>query len=242
LIGEVYIKNGGCKEVKLSWYFGRMCYISSIMVITHYGGEFFKIQFGDATLALNPVSKDSKLKSARFGADVALVSLDNPDFNGVDQIGFGEKMPFIISGPGEYEIKGIFIKGFGSVSKYGGAEHINTIYSISLENMNLCFLGALGTHDLPAEIKEALGDIDIVFLPIGGDGVLTAAEANKLATALEPKMIIPMHFDGVGDKGALTKFLKESGSEDVKPVEKLTIKKKDLEGKEGDVVVLSSQA
>ncbi len=212
------------------------------MVITHYGGEFFKIQFGEATLALNPVSKDSKLKSARFGADVALVSLNDPDFNGVDQIGFGEKMPFIVNGPGEYEIKGIFIKGFGSTSKYGGESRINTIYSISLENMNLCFLGALGTTELSAEIKEALGDIDIVFLPIGGEGVLTAAEANKVATGLEPKMIIPMHFDGMGDKSSLTKFLKESGSEDVKPADKLTIKKKDLEGKEGDVVVLSSQA
>ena len=212
------------------------------MVITHYGGEFFKIQFGDATIALNPVSKDSKLKSARFGADVALVSLNDADFNGVDQIGFGEKMPFIVSGPGEYEIKGIFIKGFLARSKYGGEERINTIYSVSLENMNLCFLGALSTPELPAEIKEALGDIDIVFLPIGGEGVLTAAEANKLATALEPKMIIPMHFEGVGDKKALTTFLKEAGSEDVKPAEKLTIKKKDLEGKEGDVVVLSSQA
>ena len=212
------------------------------MVITHYGGEFFKIQFGEATLALNPVSKNSDLKSSRFGADVALVSLDNPDFNGVDQIGFGEKMPFIISGPGEYEIKGIFIKGFMSSSKYGGEDRINTIYSIALENMNLCFLGALSTPELTAETKEALGDIDIIFLPIGGEGVLTAAEANKLATALEPKMIIPMHFDGVGDKKALTTFLKESGSEDVKPADKLTIKKKDLEGKEGDVVVLSSQA
>lgn len=212
------------------------------MVITHYGGEFFKIQFGEATLALNPVSKDSKLKSARFGADVALVTLNNPDFNGVDQIGFGEKMPFIVSGPGEYEIKGIFIKGFMFKSKYGGDEHINTIYSISLENMNLCFLGAISSPELTSEIKEALGDIDILFLPIGGEGVLTAAEANKLATALEPRMIIPMHFDGVGDKKAITTFLKESGSEDVKPADKLTIKKKDLEGKEGDVVVLSSQA
>lgn len=212
------------------------------MIITHYGGEFFKIQFGDATLAVNPVSKESKLKSARFGADVALVSLNNPDFNGVEQIGFGEKMPFIVSGPGEYEIKGIFIKGFAFSSKYGGGDHINTIYSISLENMNLCFLGAISTSELSFEIKEALGDIDIVFLPIGGEGVLTAAEANKLATALEPKMIIPMHFDGVGDPKALATFLEESGSEDVKPVEKLTIKKKDLEGKEDEVVILSSQA
>jgi len=212
------------------------------MVITYYGGEFFKIAFGEATLALNPISKDSKLKPSRFGADVALVSLNHEDFNGVDQIGFGDKMPFIVSGPGEYEIKGIFIKGFLTKSNYGGKEHINTIYSISLENMNLCFLGALGHADLPAEIKEALGDIDILFLPIGGEGVLTAAEANKLATALEAKMIIPMHFDGIGDKKALTTFLKEAGAEGSKPADKLTIKKKDLEGKEGDVVVLSAQA
>src|SRR5450631_1774437 len=97
-----------------------MCYISSTMVITHYGGEFFKIAFGDATLALNPISKDSKLKPSRFGADVALVSLNHEDFNGVEQIGFGEKTPFVVSGPGEYEIKGIFIKGFLTKSNYGG--------------------------------------------------------------------------------------------------------------------------
>ncbi len=212
------------------------------MVITYQGGEFFKVQFGDVTLALNPISKDSKLKSSKFGADVALVSLNHTDFNGVDQVTFGERNPFVVSGPGEYEIRGVFIKGFLSQSNYGGKPFINTIYSISLENMNMCFLGALGTTDVSAEIKEALGEIDILFLPIGGEGVLTASEANKLATNLEPKIIIPMHFDAVGDKKALPTFLKEAGSEGVKSIDKLTIKKKDLEGKEGEVVVLAPQA
>ena len=90
------------------------------MVITYQGGYFFKVQFGDITLAVNPISKDSKLKSSRFGADVALVSANNGDMNGVDQVSFGGKEAFSITGPGEYEIKDVFIKGFASETNYGG--------------------------------------------------------------------------------------------------------------------------
>jgi L-ascorbate metabolism protein UlaG (beta-lactamase superfamily) len=211
------------------------------MVITYHGGEFFKVQFGDMTLAFNPISKDSKLKSTRFGADIALISLINEDFNGVDQVTHGDRNPFVISGPGEYEVKGIFIKGFLSESKYQDKSKINTIYSVSLENMNLCFLGAVASADIAGEALEALGDIDVLFVPIGGEGVLSPADANKLVTKLEPKLVIPMHYGEMGQAKALQTFLKESGSEDVKPTDKLTLKKKDLEGKEADVVVLESQ-
>jgi len=209
------------------------------MVITYQGGAFFKIQFGDITVAVNPISKDSQLKSSRFGADIALVSVNHPDFSGVDQVSFGEKSAFAITGPGEYEIKDVFIKGFKSETKYGGDERINTIYTMHLENMNLCFLGALSTKDLPDEVAESIDDIDVLFVPVGADGVLSPADANKLAVKLEPKLIIPVYF---GNAAALKSFLKESGEEAQKPQEKLTLKKKDLEGKEGDVVVLEQQA
>ncbi len=88
------------------------------MVITYLGGAFIKVQFGDITIAVNPVSKDSKkLKPSRFGADIALVSLNHADFSGLDQVSFGERQAFSVTGPGEYEIKGVFIKGFKSDSK-----------------------------------------------------------------------------------------------------------------------------
>ncbi len=209
------------------------------MIITHHGGEFFKVQFGDITLALNPISKDSKLKPSRFGADIALVTTNHADFTGTDQVAHGDKEPFVISGPGEYETKGVFIKGFLSSSDYGGEKKVNTIYSIALEGMNICFLGAISSKDLKSETKEALDEIDVLFVPIGGAGVLAPADAYKLAVSLEPKLIIPMHYEGVGDKDALKHFLKEAG-ENPSAVEKLTLKKKDLEGKEGDVLVLSS--
>ena len=77
-------------------------------------------------------------------------------------------------------------------------------------------------------------------MPIGGTGVLDATTAHKLSVQFEPKLIIPSHFGDTLDPNALKKFLKEAGEESTKPVDKLTIKKKDLEGKEGDVIVLEA--
>jgi hypothetical protein len=74
------------------------------MIITYYGSEFFKVQFGDTTLAFNPISKDSKLKPSRFGADIVLTSARHADFNGIEQVSHGDKKPFVIDGPGEYVV------------------------------------------------------------------------------------------------------------------------------------------
>ena len=208
------------------------------MIITYHGVDFFKVSFGDTTIAVNPISKDSKLKSTRFGSDITLISLNSPEHKGADVTSRGEKESFLIEGPGEYEVSGVFIKGLLSKSNYGGEERINTIYMVSLEGINLCFMGALGDAQLSNEVKEAMDGIDILFVPIGGDGVLDPAVAHKIAVQFEPKLIIPSHYGDVGEVGALKKFLKEAGEESVKPIDKLTIKKKDLDGKEGDVIVL----
>lgn len=209
------------------------------MIITYYGGEFFKVQFGDTTLAFNPISKESKLKSSRFGADIVLSTTHHVDFNGIEQVSHGEKTPFVISGPGEYEVKEVFIKGLSSESMYGGKSLVNTIYTVSLENMNICFLGAINNSELKTETVEALDEIDILFVPVGGDGVLDPAKAYKLAVSLEPKIIIPMHYGDIGVKDAIKVFLKEAG-ENPKSEPKLTLKKKDLEGKAGDIILLDS--
>lgn len=211
------------------------------MIINYLGGEFVKIQFGDTILAFNPVSKDSNLRTAKFGADIVLSTLNHPDMNGIDQVSFGDKKPFIVSGPGEYEVKGVFIKGMASESEYGGeGKRINTMYSVALEGMNICFLGALNTQELPKETDEGMDGVDILFVPIGGEGVLTPAQAYKLAVEIGPKIMIPIHYGEMGVKDALKQFLKEAG-ENPKPESKLTLKKKDLEGRDADVVVLEKE-
>jgi hypothetical protein len=225
------------------------------MIITYHRLESIKIQFGDTVLAFNPLSKKSVVKRSRFGADIALVSINDPNMNGVDTVTYGDKEPFAIYGPGEYEVKDIFIRGFASVSHHdstsegpgAGGEMINTIYSVNVEGMSVVYLGALG-EEMPSETIEKMDSVDILFVPIGGqdNGVLSPDKAHKLAVMIQPKLIIPIHFgEGVvGDKAGksehLKKFLKEAGEENVKSVDKLTIKQKDLSDKEGDIAVLSA--
>ena len=167
-----------------------------------------------------------------------LSSLHHADFDGADQCSYGEREPFVVMGPGEYEVGGIFIKGFGVPTTYDKEKKINTVYSVVFEGINLCLLGSLPTADsLSNDVKEGLGEIDVLFAPVRGGETLTPGSAYKLALALETKVVIPMDFDG--DKKILDALIKESG-ENAETLDKFTFKKKDLEGKEGEVVVLNA--
>ena len=118
------------------------------------------------------------------------------------------------------------------------AEYVNTIYSVELEDMTLVHLGALSDTELSKEARESIDEIDVLFVPIGGDGVLTPAKAHELAVSLEPKIIVPMHWSGIGAPRALDSFLKEAGNGSEK-VDKLTLKKKDLVGRDGSIIVVT---
>ncbi|QQG37747.1 MAG: MBL fold metallo-hydrolase [Candidatus Kaiserbacteria bacterium] len=205
------------------------------MILTFHEGACIRAQAGDTTLVFGPVSKASKnFKPTNFGADVAFISLNHPDMSGAEEAGRGEKQPFVISGPGEYEVKEMTAAGFASGSKYGGSPLTNTVYSVHFDDLSVMYLGALGELDVPAEVLE-MDAPDILIIPVGGQGALSPAEAQKLAVKLEAKIVIPILYD---DK-SLKQFLKEAG-EDTKAVEKLTVKLRDLAGKENEVVVLSS--
>ncbi len=189
-------------------------------------------------VAFNPVSKSSKSGvSAKFGADIALVTTNHPDYNGLEQLSHGERVPFAITGPGDYEVKEIFVKGLMSDSELSGKKYINTIYSLAVDNINIVFLGALSNPEISKEAREAINEPDILFVPVGGNGLLDAKQSAKLASSLEPKLVIPMDYD----TASLKSFLKEMGDEKAEVMDKLTLKRKDLEGKEGEVMVLSAQ-
>jgi L-ascorbate metabolism protein UlaG (beta-lactamase superfamily) len=206
------------------------------MVITHHGGQCFKVSFGNTTLVFDPISKKSKLGGVKFGADVAFISLNHPDFNGGEEVAYGSKEPFIVQGPGEYEMGEVTARGYGVKTMYENTERYNTIYQVTLEGINIVFLGALGSDTIDPHILGELDDIDILFVPIGGGDVLDVPAASKLATKLEARCIIPMHYSDP----ALKAFFKEEGIDPVTPIEKLTVKKKDLSEMESEVVVLAS--
>ncbi|MGM0629334.1 MAG: MBL fold metallo-hydrolase [Patescibacteria group bacterium] len=209
------------------------------MIINFAGLQTFKIQFGDTIIAVNPASKqsDNIKQPLKFGADLTLISLDHPDFNGSDNNYNSNKTPFIIDGPGEYEVGGITVTGFSSLANHE-SRRINTIYTLRLESMNLCILGALCDADIPAETLEKIDGVDIVFVPIGGEGVLGPAEAYKLSVKLEAKVMIPCHYLDVND-ACVSDFMNETGADKSAIIDKFTVKRKDIEGANGEVRILS---
>ncbi|MEK7585373.1 MAG: MBL fold metallo-hydrolase [Patescibacteria group bacterium] len=202
------------------------------MIITYHGAGMVKVSQGEWLAVFNPISKESKFKPSRGGADLALVALQSPDYNGVDEATFGERAPFAIDGPGEYEVAGTFIHGFESV---GPDDKINTIFDLALEGKRLVHLGALANAEIAADTKEALLPIDILFVPVGAP-LLTPAAAYRLAIALNPRLIIPVNYT----PESLKQFLKEAGEEGLKAVDKLVIKGKEIAEKEGEVLVLEA--
>lgn len=211
------------------------------MVITYLGKQFFKITQGDLTIAINPISKDSDHKESRFGADIVLVTTNYQDYNGVEMVTFGEKEPFVISGPGSYEIKNIPVEGVETEVLIDNKKYINTVYTLIIDGITLGFLGAFGENaEISSDIRELLSVVDVLFVPIGGEGVLDSKKASKFAVSTDTKIVIPMDYGTDRTEKSLPQFLKEMGQENVVGEDKLTLKKKDLDGKEAVVFVLES--
>jgi len=201
------------------------------MIITYYGAACFKVQSGETVLAFNPPSKESEYKSPRFAPDIILVSSNHKDYNGWENLpGKTEgAKPFVAEGQGEYEVSGIYIKGIGSNGRN------NTVYTLALEDISICHLGAL-SKEMDPSLKEAVGEVDILFIPIGGGELLDPQKAAGAAIHLEAKIVIPMNYN----ESQLKQFIKEFGAGEATAADKLTIKKKDLAEKKGEVVVLKS--
>lgn len=211
------------------------------MVITYYGHAYFKLTLGDLTVAINPPAKDSKSfpKPPRFGADIALVTTHTPEYMGTDTVALGDKEPFVIDGPGNYEARGLFFTGAESRVTIEGKQYINTVYAFELDNIKIGLMGIIADETtLSKEAKELLAGADMIFVPVGGTHTMDAATAYKIATSYDANVIVP--YDYTAD--SLKRFLKEGGQEKNESVDKATLKRRDLDGKEGHILVLDPQA
>ncbi|MCD6283747.1 MBL fold metallo-hydrolase [bacterium] len=214
------------------------------MTITYYGHSCFKItnHGGHITIVTDPFDKKIGLKPPRISADIVTISHFHHDHDNVKTIG-GE--PFIVDGPGEYEIKGIKIKGVDSFhdDNKGKERGLNTIYVMEVDGIKVCHLGDLGQKHLFNSQVEELSQVDVLMIPVGGVYTINGKEAIEIINQIDPKVVIPMHYllpKLTIKLDPLDKFLREIGLSSVKPVDKLTLKKKDLKEGEARVIVMKS--
>lgn len=216
------------------------------MLIQYYGDFCFKISTKpagrateDVVLWTDPLPKGVGLRPPQGPVDVVLrshasdVSVENP-----------KEPPIIFNAPGEYAVKGITLLGFLTYrdSEEGKRKGLNTVFVFESEDIRVCFLGNIG-HDLTPELIDQLSGVDILFVPVGGtdgDG-LDAKAAVGLIRKIEPRVIIPMHYKMVGLNTPLETekiFCETIGNCPAERLLKLSIKKKDLEGKTIEVILL----
>jgi L-ascorbate metabolism protein UlaG (beta-lactamase superfamily) len=208
------------------------------MTISWFGLSSFKIVGRDVTIITDPFGKNTGLTAVRGSADVVICS--NPSLDWCNNFSSIQGSPFIIQGPGEYDIKGAFIIGAPAENKELGQA---IIYSIEVEDIRIAFLGPIKQSTLTDAQKEVLEGSDIVLVPVGGHQILEYENATKIATQLEPFIIIPHSYKIPGlelNLDKLDKFLQEMGGKPTEE-EKLSLKKKDLAGDQTSLVVLTPQ-
>lgn len=215
------------------------------MQLIWHGQACFEIftspQKGTQTsICIDPFGEELGLRLPHISVDILLITHAHFDHNNKKLV---KGDPFIIEGPGEYELKGVFIRGISSWhdASEGSQRGGNTIYTIEAEEMRLCHLGDLGQRELTERQLEEIGEVDILIIPVGGVYTINGSEAPKIISQIEPRLVIPMHYALPKLKVKLEgpeKFLKAMGIKNTEPLPRLNIKKKDLPEEESRIILL----
>lgn len=218
------------------------------MNIQYYGDFCFKITTKpngrateDVTILTDVPDKSTGLRAPQGEAQVVVLSHQRRD---ISELVLVKGSPLVLDAPGEYAVNGITLVGFPTFrdNEKGSKKGKNTIFLIESEEIRLCFLGALG-HELEPSMIEKFGDVDILFLPADGGDTLDLEKIDDLVRKIEPKVTIPMHYALPGMKialGDIRKFCDVLGNCPEETVAKYNLKKKDLEGKTMEVVLLGN--
>ena len=212
------------------------------MEITWHGHSCFRIaERGMASVVTDPYDPDVVgMDPGKLRAEIVTISCDKPAHNFVKAI---KGSAFEITGPGEYEIGGVFVTGVrinGSKKKSTEDEVRNTVYVIDFNGLKVVHLGELSSVPSQTEV-EGLGEVNIALVPIGGNTSLNAAKAAEVISLLEPSIVIPMHYAMNGEKtelDPLPKFLKEMGLTEVETEESIKLTSVNVLPEETRVMVL----
>lgn len=216
--------------------------------IYFHGQACVRVKGKSATVVIDPYDPVyTGLPTLKLAADIVCVTHDHGDHNNTGAVSGVEegKSPFVISGPGEYEISGVNIIGVGSFhdEKEGAERGKNTIYHITIDEISLVHLGDLGQKKLTEEQVEELSGCDVLFIPVGSVYTISGKDAPDIISQIDPKIIIPIHYKLDGLKFPLedvSVFLTAMGREKIEPAPKLSVSRDKLP-EEPEVVLLAKQ-
>lgn len=214
------------------------------MEITWYGHSCFRLtERSMATVVTDPYDNTSiGYNALKLKADIVSISHDAAGHNFTKAV---KGTSHVITGPGEYEIGGVFVTGVqtNGKNKKNEDEVRNTLYVFDYDGITIAHLGDLKRVPSQTEV-EALGAVNVALVPVGGGGGLNAAKAAEVISLLEPNIVIPMHYatkDAKVKLDSLDKFLKEMGLGTSEPEESLKVTRTGLP-QETHVVVLNYQS
>jgi L-ascorbate metabolism protein UlaG (beta-lactamase superfamily) len=199
------------------------------MDITWLGYSCFRIRGNQAIIITDPFPPGLGYTLGKQTADIVTISHPHPThsyFQGIS----GE--PRLVKGPGEYEISGVLMLGIATYHDVvkGQSRGKNTAYLMEIDGVAVCHLGDIG-HVLSNEQVEEMGNVDVLMLPVGGVSTINAAMAAEIIRKLEPKAVIPMHYQtpkAGRELEPVENFLKEMGLGQVESRPKFTVSKSNL--------------
>ena len=208
------------------------------MDITWFGHSCFRLSDRGVTVVTDPPGDDMGYDRPRIRADVVTISHEHPGHN--NRIGF-RGGPKFFDGPGEYEVKGVFITGIATYhdTRSGASRGRNTVFLFEFDGVTICHLGDLGHVPTQAQV-EALSSVDVLLIPVGGLHTIDPSKASEVISLIEPLLVVPMHYKTRVEKAKLqtvNKFLKEMGLSPMPAQPELKVTKSSLPS-ETQIVVL----
>lgn len=194
------------------------------MEITWYGLSCFRItERNFATVITDPYNNTIGLTLPKLKGDIVSQSHDSAGHNNIGAINGAQ---LTLTGPGEYELGNVFVNATAS----RGQTPRNIFFLFDFDGLTVAHAGDIAKMPSQAQV-EAMGEVNVLLLPVGGGSSLAGAQAAELVSLIEPNIVIPMHFktDGMKlDLEGADRFLQEVGSADLEPQTSLKVSSSSL--------------
>jgi L-ascorbate metabolism protein UlaG (beta-lactamase superfamily) len=174
------------------------------MRVEWYGQSAFHLGAGDASVAIDPFGDLSALtgRGIQFDypaiegvqAQLLLVTHEHADHNGVEAIGGDPVILRSTAGRLESPLGEVTAIASEHDEQAGTARGPNTIFVFELDGLRVCHFGDFGQAALREEQAAAIGEVDLLIIPVGGGPTIGAEQASVVVGRLSPRWVLPMHY------------------------------------------------